>query len=155
MLRCSEVRPAGTWNDASAADGVILDFDGRHRRRVVMATQAGLAFLLDLPRALALRNGDGLVLDDGRIVRVTARSEPLLEIAAPNADALIRIAWHLGNRHLPMQLREGRLYIRHDHVILEMIRGLTGHATAVEAPFDPEAGAFAHAQRHGDAHIHR
>ena len=68
MLTASEVRPAGTWDAAASADSVVLDFDGRHRRRHAMAGRGGLAFLLDLPEATALRDGDGLVLADGRIV---------------------------------------------------------------------------------------
>ncbi len=148
MLTCTEIRPAGTWDEGSSADTVVLDFDGRHRRRLAMTGQAGVAFLLDLPRAAALRHGDGLVLRDRRIVRVQAAPERLIEISAPDAATLLRIAWHLGNRHLPVQVREGRLYIRHDHVILDMVRGLHGAAAEIEAPFDPEGGAFAHEQPH-------
>lgn len=148
MLTCSEIRPAGTWDEAASADTVVLDFDGRHRRRLAMTGQAGLEFLLELPRAAALRHGDGLVLDDRRIVRVQAAPERLIEIAAPDAATLMRIAWHLGNRHLPMQVRDGRLYIRHDHVILDMIRGLHGSAVEIDAPFDPEGGAFGHDHPH-------
>lgn len=148
MLTCSEIRPAGTWNEAIAADTVVLDFDGRHRRRHTMNGQAGLAFLLDLPRAAALRDGDGLVLGDGRIVRVKATSERLIEIEAPDLATLNRIAWHLGNRHLPTQVRGERLYIRPDHVIVDMIKGLRGSVVEIEAPFDPEGGAFSHDPSH-------
>jgi urease accessory protein len=154
MQTCNEVRPAGTWNEAITADTVVLDFDGRHRRRLAMTGEAGLVFLLDLPRAVVLRDGDGLVLRDGRIVRVTAAPEPLVEIAAPDVAALVRIAWHLGNRHLPTQLREDRLRIRHDHVIIDMVRGLGGITTEIEAPFDPEGGAFNVSVAHGHGHSH-
>lgn len=131
-----------------AADTVVLDFDGRHRRRLKMTGQSGLVFLLDLPRAVALRNGDGLVLSTGLIVRVVAAKERLAEIAAPDTATLIRIAWHMGNRHLPTQVRGERLYIRHDHVIVDMVRGLRGSVTEIEAPFDPEGGAFSHEHPH-------
>jgi urease accessory protein len=159
MLICSEVVSAGTWDRAVAADTVVLDFDGRHRRRVAMTGQAGLTFLLDLPRATALRDGDGLLLGDGRIVDVAAAPERLIGIAAPDLTALVRIAWHLGNRHLPTQVSDGRLYIRYDHVILEMVKGLQGIVTEVLAPFDPEGGAFsapanAHGHADGQAHHH-
>lgn len=154
MLICSEIRPAGTWDEADAADTVVLDFDARHRRRVAMSAEAGLSFLLDLPRAIALRDGDGLVLADGRVVRVRAAPERLIEISAPDLPALVRIAWHLGNRHLPTQLFEDRLRIRDDHVIRQMVEGLGGRATAIDAPFDPEGGAFGHGTVRGHEHGH-
>lgn len=154
MLTCNEIRPAGTWNESTAADTVVLDFDGRHRRRHAMNGQAGLAWLLDLPQPAVLRSGDGLVLSDGRIVRVDAAPERLMEISAPGTAALVRIAWHLGNRHLPTQLLSGRVRIRHDHVMEAMVRGLGGTVVAIEAPFDPEGGAFAQAQLHDHPHDH-
>ncbi len=168
MLTCSTIRPAGTWNETVPADSVKLDFDGRHRRRHAMTAEAGLAFLLDLPQVATLRQGDGLVLSDGRIVRVRAAPERLMEIVTPDATGLVRIAWHLGNRHLPTQLVQGRLRIRSDHVMMAMVQGLGGTVTQIEAPFDPEGGAFphaaardhgpsvmpAHAHAHGHEHHH-
>ena len=159
MLTCSEIRPAGTWNPALAADVVVLDFVGRYRRRHAMAGQAGLTWLLDLPQATVLRAGDGLVLSDGRIVRVDAAPEPLLEITAPGVAALVRIAWHLGNRHLPTQLAGERLRIRRDHVMARMVQGLGGTIAEIDAPFDPEGGAFAADASHAHdgsapAHVH-
>ncbi|WBY00570.1 urease accessory protein UreE [Ramlibacter tataouinensis] len=154
MLIASEVRAAGTWDAALGADSVVLDFDSRHRRRHAMAGRAGTAFLLDLPQATVLREGDGLLLDDGRIVRVQAAPERLAEITAADADALLRIAWHLGNRHLPTQLLGKRLRIRHDHVIIGMVEGLGGKVAEIQAPFDPEGGAFEHGAAHAHAVIH-
>jgi urease accessory protein len=151
MLTCSEIRPAGTWNEGMAVDTVVLDFDRRHRRRHAMTAQAGLTFLLDLPRATALREGDGLVLRDGKIVRVKAARERLIDIAAPDLAALVRIAWHLGNRPLSMQVNGAHLYIRYDAVIMDMIRGLGGGVAELEAPFDPEGGAFTHEHAHRHA----
>ena len=138
-------------------DEVTLDFDQRHRRRMTLIGTGGLEFLLDLPKAERLRGGDALILDDGRRVRVNAAPEPLAEIAAPSADALVRIAWHLGNRHLPVMLAPGRLIIRQDHVIEDMVRGLGATVTKVEAPFDPESGAYAgggHGHHHHHHHHH-
>ena len=114
--------------------------------------------LIDLPQAVRLRDGDGLVVETG-IVRVQARPEPLLEIHAHDDGELVRIAWHLGNRHLPVQLLGDRIRIRADHVIEEMVEGLGGHVDAIEAPFDPEAGAYAaggghHHHDHDDDHHH-
>lgn len=154
MLIANEVRRAGTWDDNAAADEVRLDFDGRYRRRRSMTGAAGLTFLLDLPKATALREGDGLVLSDGRIVRVNAEAERLIEIAAPDLPTLVRIAWHLGNRHLPAQVVLDRLRIRHDHVMIEMVKGLGGVVVEIDAPFDPEGGAFAEESAHHHSHSH-
>ena len=157
-MRAQAVLPAGTW-DAAAADTVLIDFDRRHRRRIQLTTEAGAALLLDLPQAHRLRDGDGLLLDDGRVVRVQARAEPLLDIHAHDAAGLVRIAWHLGNRHLPVQMVGAHIRIRADHVIAEMVRGLGGHVHEVDAPFDPEPGAYAggagghhHGHHHGHGH---
>jgi urease accessory protein len=147
-MRARSVLPAGSWDAARAADTVRLDYDARHRRRIVLMTEGGRELLLDLPRAARLRDGDGLVLDGGGVVMVAAQPEPLLEIGAHDAGALARIAWHLGNRHLPVQLLGTRLRIRADHVIAEMVTLLGGHVTHIEAPFDPEPGAYAGGHAH-------
>ena len=151
MIRVSEIRPAGTWGHAET-DHVVLDFDDRHRRRIVMTGVRGTRFLLDLPEAVALRNGDGLVLEDGRTVRVEAAPERLAEIRCAAPADLVRIAWHLGNRHLPTQLLGDRLRIREDHVILDMVRRLGAEVRLIEAPFDPEGGAYGHGHTHGHGH---
>lgn len=134
-------------NAPSDADSVRLDHDLRNRRRMVFTTAAGNAILLDMARTVHLREGDGLELEDGSIVRVEAAAEALLEITAPDLPALVRIAWHLGNRHLPTQLLGDRLRIRNDHVIAEMVAGLDGICDGVMAPFDPEGGAYASAEQ--------
>ena len=109
--------------------------------------------LIDLPQAVGLRDGDGLALETGQVVRVRAKPEPPLKIRAHDDGGLIRIAWHLGNRHLPVQLLGDMLRIRSGHVIAEMVEGLGGHVDAIEAPFDPEAGAYsATAAGHGHHH---
>ena len=131
-----------------------LDYDRRHRRRFALTTESGAEVLLDLSQAVRLHAGDALALDDGGLIAVEARAEPLLEISAHDATALTRIAWHLGNRHLPVQLLAERLRIRADHVIAEMVHHLGGHAAPVEAPFDPEAGAYSGAYGAGHGHHH-
>ncbi len=130
-------------------DTVTLAHDRRHRRRMAMTTDAGRAFILDLPEAVALRNGDVLALDDGGRVRVVAESEPVLRIRAPDAATLVRIAWHIGNRHLPAELHADYLVIADDHVIADMVTGLGGTAERVRMPFHPEGGAYS---GHGHAH---
>ena len=158
MLHAHTVVPAGTWS-GEPADSVVLDFDERYRRRFAMTGVRGLKFLLDLNEATMLRGGDGLKLDDGRIVEVVAAPEPLTEIRASDAATLMRLAWHLGNRHLPTELLAKALRIRRDAVIEEMVRGLGGRAIALEAPFNPEGGAYVHApappgERAYDHHWH-
>jgi urease accessory protein len=152
MRRAVAVHPAGAWPAEAATDRVALDHDGRHRRRIRLMTIAGQVLLLDLPETTRLRHGDGLLLEDAAWVAVEAKPEALLQITAPDAAALIRIAWHLGNRHLPTQLLPGAIRIRDDHVIADMVAGLGGTATAITAPFDPEAGAYAggHGHHHHD-----
>jgi urease accessory protein len=127
----------------------------------VFHTDLGSALLLDLERAAHLRDGDGLILEDGTCVRIEAEPEPLVEITAPDLAALVRIAWHLGNRHLPTQLLGDRLRIRDDHVIVAMVEGLGGRCAAINAPFDPERGAYdlpsgghAHGHDHEQDHHH-
>ncbi len=148
-MRAHAVLPAGTWDAAAEIDRVVIDFDRRHRRRILLRTEQGREVLLDLPQVARLRDGDGLAVD-GRVVRVCARPEPLLEIHAHDAGAVLRIAWHLGNRHLPVQLVGECIRVRADHVIKEMVEGLGAHVEAIEAPFDPEAGAYAGGHHHHD-----
>lgn len=109
-----------------------------------------MRILLDLPEPQRLRHGDALLLDDGTIVRVEGKPEPLLEISCETPEQLARCAWHLGNRHADMQLVDGRLRIRHDHVLKAMLLRLGARLTPIEAPFDPEPGAYAHL--HNDDH---
>ena len=152
MRRASEVKTAGTWNAAAAVDRVVLDADERHRRRITLTGEGGTAFLLDLPHATALRDGDGLVLEDGEIVRVAGKPEPLVEIAAASAHDLARLAWHIGNRHTDVQVVGDRLRIRRDHVLENMLHGLGARLTPIEAPFDPEHGAYGHLHDHSHGH---
>jgi len=151
MRRARQVKAAGAWNTADAVDCVALDAQDRHRRRIVLTGERGTTFMLDLPRATALRDGDGLLLDDGAMVRVAGSPEALVEIAAADAHALARLAWHIGNRHVDVQIVGDRLRIRRDHVIEDMLRGLGAVLVPVEAPFDPEHGAYDH--HHGDDHV--
>ncbi len=133
-----------------ALDTVTLAYLDRHRRRIRLVAGSGEAYLLDLPRAHHLVEGDGLELEGGGYLRVRAAAEPVLEITAADPAGLLRIAWHLGNRHLPLQVTGERLRIRADHVIAEMVTGLGGRIIQLEAPFDPEIGAYA-----ADHHAHQ
>jgi urease accessory protein len=153
MIRAIAVRAQHRWTE-SAAESVVLDFDDRHRRRMAMTGTRGLAFLLDLENAVALRGGDALVLEDGRLVEVVAAPEPLIEIRGRDPHHLVRLAWHLGNRHLPTQIMPKALRIRRDHVIEAMVRGLGARVLEIEAPFDPEGGAYAGGHDHASEHHH-
>src|SRR6266404_2759538 len=156
MIRATQVMGQHRWTHA-AADTVVLDFDDRHRRRMAMTGTRGLEFLLDLENATVLRGGDALVLDDGRLIEVVAAPEPLLEIRGADPQHLVRIAWHLGNRHLPTQIMPKGLRIRRDHVIEAMVSGLGARVIEIEAPFDPEGGAYAGGHAHAPeagAHPH-
>jgi len=132
----------------------VLGFDDRHRRRMAMTGTRGLKFLLDLENAVALRGGDALVLEDGRLIEVVAAPEPLAEIRGTDPQHLVRVAWHLGNRHLPTQIAGRGLRIRRDHVIEAMVKGLGARVIEIEAPFDPEGGAYASDHAHAEAGAH-
>jgi urease accessory protein len=139
--RVIEVLAPGAWR-GPPADHVTLSYDDRHRRRITVTGDHGLRALLDLPHAILLAGGSGLLLEDGRIVEVRARIEPLLEVRAENAASLLRLAWHIGNRHLSAQIEPDRILIRMDHVIALMLTGLGANVTEIQAPFDPEGGAY-------------
>ena len=156
-MNASDILPAGSWDLAKETDRVLIDYDRRFRRRIVLTTVSGAEVLIDLPHAIRLRDGDGLLVKTG-IVRVCAQVEELMEIHAHEDGELIRIAWHLGNRHLPVQLLDDRIRIRADHVIGEMVEGLGGHVDLISAPFDPEAGAYSgggHHHHHDDDDDHQ
>ena len=157
MLRAVAIARAGTWPAESARDGITLGFDDRFRRRIRLRADGGLDFLLDLEEATVMRAGDGVCLEDGGYVLVKAAEEPLIEITAPSPGALARLAWHLGNRHLPAEIGEERILIRDDHVIVDMLRRLGAGTRPVTAPFNPEGGAYGQHNHHPDqphAHHH-
>jgi urease accessory protein len=142
MRRAIGVHRRGAWPEEAALDTITLAYVDRHRRRIRLVADSGEAYLLDLPRAHHLVDGDGLELDCGGYLSVRAAPEPVSEIEAADPADLLRIAWHLGNRHLPLQVAGARVRIRADHVIAEMVAGLGGRITRLEAPFDPETGAY-------------
>ncbi len=149
-MRATVVKSPSAWSGA-AADRVVLDHDGRYCRRLALTGSNGLAFLLDLPAATRLRGGDALVLEDGRLVEVVAAPEALFEIRCADPQHLARVAWHFGNRHVPVQVLSGALRIRRDHVLADLATQLSARVVALEAPFEPEAGAYDGAHRHDAA----
>ena len=147
--RVFTIRPAGSFAAADAIDRVVLDADDRQRRRIVLTGEKGTKLLLDFEKPVTLRDGDGLVLEDGSLVVVAGQAERLVEISAKAALDFVRLAWHIGNRHTDVQFVDKAFRIRRDHVLEEMVKGLGANVTAVEAPFEPEPVA-----PHGGHHHH-
>ncbi|MCB1423087.1 MAG: urease accessory protein UreE [Nitratireductor sp.] len=142
MPVCTAIHP----HAHDPADTITLDETARHRRRVKLVSDGGIEFLLDLPQARLLRHGEGLVLEDGRVIEVCAKPEKLMDVRGRDGQHLLALAWQIGNRHLAAQIEEDRILIRHDHVIRDMLIGLGATVSDIEAPFDPEGGAY------GDTH---
>jgi urease accessory protein len=164
MLRATSIVRRTAVAAGAVADTLTLDYEQRHRRRIAMTADGGLAFLLDLDRATLLDDGDAVRLEDGRLVAIRAAPQRLVEIRAGEPLRLQKIIWHLGNRHVPTEITEDAVYIAEDHVLVEMVRGLGACVAPVERPFRPEGGAYeqaaahphaghnGHAQAHGHDH---
>ncbi|HEX9464610.1 MAG TPA: urease accessory protein UreE [Alphaproteobacteria bacterium] len=153
MWHAHRVTPAGRWPQEQCRGTLTLAFDDRHRRRIRLATDAGEPVVLDLPQTAVLGDGDGLALAEGGFLAVRAAAEDLVEVTAPTPDLLVRIAWHIGNRHIPAEIRGDRILIRDDHVIVAMVQGLGAAVRRVRAAFTPEGGAYA-SPAHHDHHSH-
>ena len=155
MRRVAAIVTQGGWPAAAAAATVTLDYDTRCRRRIRIDTDHGEAVLLERAEAGVLGDGDGLRLDDGRWVLVRAQPEALAAVHAQDAHQLLRLAWHLGNRHLPTEIDGETLYIHRDHVIEAMLHGLGADVRPVTRPFNPEGGAYAgHGSHEHGSHAH-
>ena len=138
MQRVVAIKQSGTF---TASDRVVLDADERQRRRIVLTAEKGTRMLLDFEKPVTLRDGDGLALEDGSVVQVAGRAEPLVEVSAKAPTDLVRLAWHIGNRHTDIQFTGKSFRIRRDHVLEDMLKGLGASVTEIEAPFDPEPAA--------------
>lgn len=147
MMRATAVVRRLAVKPERIADRLTLDHQARHRRRVALTADGGLVFLLDLAVAAVLDDGDALKLEDGRLVEVRAAPETLIEIRAETPLRLTKLAWHIGNRHVAAEITPDAIYIAHDHVLEEMVRGLGASAAVVQRPFRPERGAY---HGHGD-----
>lgn len=135
-------------------DSVILDYEARYLRRRLLTCTSGDEVLVDFPKALVLDHGDQLQLEDGSTIEVISAEEELLEIKAENLHRLTIFAYHLGNRHLPVQIEEKRLLIKRDHVIEDMLEKLQAQVKHVLEPFNPEGGAYGLGRTHGHDHGH-
>ncbi|WP_374476869.1 urease accessory protein UreE [Zoogloea sp.] len=136
--------------DAAPAARLELNFDARTKSRLRTQLAGGEEVGLFLPRGTILRGGDRLQAQDGRVVEVVSAPEDLLEARCADAFALARVAYHLGNRHVAVQVGEGWLRIQTDHVLKTMLTGLGADVHDLSAPFEPEAGAYAHGHHHAE-----
>lgn len=133
-------------------DTVTLNYDDRFRRRIALIGDGGLEFLLDLPKVTDLRDGDDLLLEDGRHIRVRAAAEALMKATARDPHHLMRTTWHVGNRHLPCEIHKDHLILRYDHVIEQMLVQLGADVITLDAPFNPEGGAYGFGRTHSHDH---
>ena len=138
VQRVVSIKPAGTF---APIDRVALDADDRRRRRIALTGERGTRLLLDFEKPMTLRDGDGLVLEDGTVVQVAGQAEPLVEVSAKTPADVVRLAWHIGNRHTDIQFMNKAFRIRRDRVLEDMLRGLGAMTNEIEAPFDPEPAA--------------
>jgi urease accessory protein len=148
MLPVSQtLHRSGQW-PRLATGRVVLGYEDRFLRRKRLVMASGDAFLVDLAETTNLLAGDAFELDDGRLVEIAAAEEPVLVIKGD----LVRLAWHIGNRHTPCQIEPDRLVIRADHVLADMLRGLGATVTETQGPFTPEGGAYGMGRTMGHAH---
>jgi len=146
LARATDVE-AGT----EASDEVFLDYEGRFLRRRRLTAASGRTFLVDLAETRSLDDGEVFRLDDGSRIAVRAAPEPLYAVTGDN---LARLAWHVGNRHTPARIEEGRILIRADHVLRRMLEGLGARIEELEGPFQPEGGAYGTGRTLGHDHGH-
>jgi urease accessory protein len=164
MLTCSKLIASGQGLAAALvkrAATVELDWDVRQKSRFDATDSNGRAFGVFLARGTLVRGGDVLVLEDGSLVRVQAAPQEVLRITAcaehGSSFDLMRAAYHLGNRHVPIELQPDHLKIEPDHVLADMLRAMHMTVVTVQEGFEPEGGAYSshgHAQGHGHSHNH-
>jgi urease accessory protein len=133
----------GPVENARPIDRLELPFELRQKSRLRTRLASGEEAWLLLARGKILRGGDLLLANDGQVIEVVARPEQLLHVECDTPEALARAAYHLGNRHVPLEVGEGHLRLAFDHVLEQMLAGLGARTTSIEAPFEPEAGAYA------------
>jgi urease accessory protein len=162
MPRATRVLTAAERRGDPVIDTLILSFAQRQAHKGFVFGINGTCVELDFPQSARLHTDDALVLDDGRLVEVVAEPEPLIEVRAADLAALARLAWHLGDRHVPVQVLDRRLRLKRDPAIEILLEGLGAKIVAIDAPFEPEGGAYAmpsgdhahHDHHHHDHHHH-
>ena len=153
-MRAIRVIAATHRHDRPVADTVILDYAQRSAPQAAVTGVKGTAFTIDLHAPARLRTDDLLELEDGRLIEVVAAPEPLVEARAADVAALARLAWHLGDRHVPIQALERRLRLRRDPAVEALLASLGAKIVTIDAPFEPEGGAYAAAGHHPHHHDH-
>ena len=141
-------------SNTTPIDTVVLDYEARYLRRKLLHCTGGLELLIDLPKATVLEHNDYLILQNGKSVQVKAANEALLEVKAETPHRLTVIAYHLGNRHLPVQVEPTRLLIKQDHVIEDLLTKMQAEVKHINSPFNPEGGAYGLGRTHGHDHGH-
>jgi urease accessory protein len=154
MPRATSVLAAADRQNCPVIDTVILDYAKRSAQKITVTSVKGGIIDIDLQQPVRLRTDDLLLLDDGGLVEVVAAPEPLVEARVADVAALARLAWHLGDRHLPVQLLPNRIRLRHDAAIEALLKSFGAKVTTIEAPFEPEGGAYESSHRHHHAHNH-
>jgi urease accessory protein len=154
MPRATGVIAASQRQDRPIGDTAILDYAQRSASKVSVATAKGGTIEIDLHGAARLRTDDLLVLEDGTLVEVVAAPEPLIEARAADVAALARLAWHLGDRHIPVQLLPNRIRAQRGSAVEALLTSLGAKVTLIDAPFEPEGGAYAPMQAHDHGHAH-
>jgi urease accessory protein len=152
MPRAIRILKAGHRHDRPLADTLILDYTQRSAQKVTATGLKGLVVDIDLHEPARLRTDDLLELEDGTLVEVVAAPEPLIEARAADVAAMARLAWHLGDRHVPVQLLANRIRARRDDAIAALLASLGAKVMTIEAPFEPEGGAYESAHAHDHAH---
>ena len=152
MPRAIRVLTPAERNDTPAADTLILPHAQRQAHKGFLFGVKGICVELDFAEPVRLRTDDALLLDDGKLVEVVAEPELLIEARAADLPALARLAWHLGDRHVPVQILERKLRLKRDPAIETLLENLGAKLVAIEAPFEPEGGAYAAPA--GDHHHH-
>jgi urease accessory protein len=143
MPRVTSVLGPGHRRDRPVVDTVILDYAQRSAQKITVTGVKGGMIEIDLQQPAGLRTDDLLLLDDGTLVEVVAAPESLIEARTTDVAALARLAWHLGDRHVPVQLLANRIRARRDAGVEALLASLGAKVTLIEAPFEPESGAYA------------
>jgi urease accessory protein len=154
MPRATSVIAAAGRQNRPVIDTVIIDYAQRSAQKITVTGVKGGIIEIDLHQPARLHTDDLLVLDNGGLVEVVAAPEPLLEARAGDVAALARLAWHLGDRHVPVQLLPNRIRARREAAIEALLKSLGAKVTTIEAPFEPEGGAYESSHRHDHAHDH-
>lgn len=154
MLRATSVVRKAAVRPDRVVETLTLDHEDRNRRRVSLKADGGADILLDLDKPTVLADGDAVKLEDGGLILIRAAEQDLIEITAENPLRLMRVAWHIGNRHTPAEIGASAIWIEDDHVLAEMVRGQGCAMRSVRRPFQPERGAYDHGHAHDHGHDH-